>query len=59
MKHDVVIIPYGGGTNVTQALMCNPDEKRMIISADVTRMNHVRSVDRINMTALVEAGILG
>jgi FAD/FMN-containing dehydrogenase len=31
----------------------------MIISADVTRMNHVRSVDRINMTALVEAGILG
>ena len=59
MKHDVVIIPYGGGTNVTQALMCNQDEKRMIISADVTRMNHVRSVDRINMTALVEAGILG
>lgn len=59
MKHNVVLIPYGGGTNVTQALMLNPEEKRMIVSVDVTRMNHVKWVDRKNMTACVEAGIIG
>jgi alkyldihydroxyacetonephosphate synthase len=31
----------------------------MIVSVDMTRMNHVRWVDRENMTACVEAGILG
>lgn len=58
-KHNVVLIPYGGGTNVTQALMCDPNETRMIVSLDVTRMNHIKWVDRRNMMACVEAGILG
>lgn len=58
-QHKVVIIPYGGGTNVTQALLCESSETRMIISLDMTRMNHVKWVDRRNMMACVEAGILG
>lgn len=58
-KHDVVIIPYGGGTNVTQALLCQDSETRMIISLDMNRMNHVKWVDRRNMMACVEAGIIG
>jgi alkyldihydroxyacetonephosphate synthase len=33
MKHDVVLIPYGGGTNVTWALKCRKDEPRMIVMA--------------------------
>jgi alkyldihydroxyacetonephosphate synthase len=56
---DVVIIPYGGGTNVTQALMLNQNENRMIISLDMTRMNKIKWVDKSNMTACVEAGIIG
>lgn len=24
-RHTVVLIPFGGGTNVTESLMCNPD----------------------------------
>lgn len=39
VKHNVVLIPYGGGTNVTQALMVSPKEKRMIVSVDMTRVN--------------------
>ena len=31
----------------------------MIVSVDMSRMNHVRWVDRKNMTALVETGITG
>lgn len=58
-KHDVVIVPYGGGTNVTQALQLNPKEKRMIVSLDMSRMNRIKWVDKINMLASIEAGIIG
>lgn len=58
-KHNVVIIPYGGGTNVTQALMLSSEEKRMIISLDMARMNQILKVDKKNQTAHVQAGIIG
>lgn len=38
-KHNVVIVPYGGGTNVSQSLKLSMEEKRMIVSCDMTRMN--------------------
>jgi alkyldihydroxyacetonephosphate synthase len=38
VKHNVVLIPYGGGTNVTQALLLSPKEKRMIVSVDTARV---------------------
>jgi alkyldihydroxyacetonephosphate synthase len=47
-KHNVVIVPYGGGTNVTHSLMCPKDEKRMIVSVDMTRMNAIKWVDKEN-----------
>jgi hypothetical protein len=31
VEHDVVIIPYGGGTSVSQALLCPENENRMIV----------------------------
>ena len=33
-KHDVCLIPYGGGTNVTNALRPPEDEQRMIVTVD-------------------------
>jgi alkyldihydroxyacetonephosphate synthase len=39
VKHNVVIIPYGGGTTVTHALLPPEHERRMIVSLD---MHHVR-----------------
>ena len=58
-EHNVVLIPYGGGTNVTEALLCDVNEKRMIVSVDMTRMNKIKWVDKKNMMACVEAGIIG
>jgi len=58
-KHDVVIVPYGGGTNVTQSLYLVKDEKRMIISVDMSRMNAIKWVDKENNMACVQAGIVG
>ena len=52
-KHDVVIVPYGGGTNVTNALKLETSEKRMIVSLDMTRMNSIVWVDKENNLACV------
>jgi alkyldihydroxyacetonephosphate synthase len=58
-KHDVSLIPYGGGTNVTDALRCHPDEKRTIVSVDMRRMNRILWIDRANMMACIQAGAVG
>lgn len=58
-KHDVVLVPYGGGTNVTQSLMLTQKEKRMIVSLDMSRMNKIKWVDKVNMIACIESGIIG
>lgn len=55
---NVVLVPYGGGTNVTHALQCD-DTDRTIVSVDMSKMNHVRQVNHIDMTAVVECGITG
>ncbi|CAI5762215.1 alkyldihydroxyacetonephosphate synthase, peroxisomal [Podarcis lilfordi] len=58
-KHNVCIIPYGGGTNVSNALECPAEEKRTIVSLDTSQMNRIHWIDEKNLTAHVEAGIVG
>ena len=58
-KNDVSLIPYGGGTNVTDALRCQSDEKRMIVSVDMSRMNRILWVDKKNQIACIQAGAVG
>lgn len=58
-SHNVVIIPFGGGTSVSGALECPSGETRMIVSLDTSQMNRILWVDKVNMTANIEAGIIG
>jgi alkyldihydroxyacetonephosphate synthase len=58
-KYPVSIIPFGGGTSVTHALLCPEQEKRMIISLDVYFMKNIKWVDLENNLACVEAGCTG
>ena len=58
-KHDVCLIPYGGGTNVTNALRPPKDENRMVVSVDTRRMDLIESVDDENLLVTVQAGITG
>jgi alkyldihydroxyacetonephosphate synthase len=44
-NHPVCIIPYGGGTTVSQSLMCPENEERMIISLDMKEMNSIKWID--------------
>lgn len=72
--HNVCIIPFGGeanitcpqlllliigGTNVSGALECSPNEVRPIVSLDMTEMDSILWIDEDNLTAHVEAGIVG
>ena len=55
------LIPFGGGTNVSQATSCPPlhVEPRPIVSVDMKNMAQVLSVDEENGVAHVQAGITG
>jgi len=59
VKHNVAIIPFGGGTNVTGAVECSPSEQRMIVSLDSSQMNQILWIDDHNLVARIEAGIIG
>jgi alkyldihydroxyacetonephosphate synthase len=58
-KHGCSLIPYGGGTNVTDALRCDENERRTIVSVDMRRMNRILWIDRENMMASIQAGAVG
>lgn len=57
--HNVSLIPFGGGTNVTDALRCAESETRLIVSADMRHMNRILWIDKENMMACIEAGAVG
>lgn len=58
-KHDACVIPFGGGTNVTDALSLPQNEKRFAIAVDMRRMNRVLWIDVVNHMACIEAGATG
>jgi alkyldihydroxyacetonephosphate synthase len=58
-EHGVVLVPYGGGTNVTEALRCLPDEERPIVAVDMGRMNRIEWIDPVNRMACIQAGAAG
>ena len=56
---NVAIIPFGGGTSVTWALLCPSNEKRMIVSLDTSKLNKILWIDEKNLTARIQSGING
>lgn len=58
-QHNVCLVPYGGGTNVTGALKLLPDEERMIVSVNLQDFNEVLELDEENRTVRVQAGKTG
>jgi alkyldihydroxyacetonephosphate synthase len=57
--HNTVLIPYGGGTSVSQGLLCPENESRMIVSVDMHAMNRIKWVNKKNMMACIECGAVG
>jgi len=56
--HDVVVIPFGGGSNIAGCLE-RSDTRRMAVSLDMRRMRRVLEVNVESFTARIEAGAFG
>ncbi|HLS50162.1 MAG TPA: FAD-binding oxidoreductase [Actinomycetaceae bacterium] len=56
---DAVLIPFGGGSNISGSLTPRPDEQRQVVSLDMGRLNRVLDVDERAGLARVQAGVLG
>jgi len=56
---DAVLIPFGGGTNISGSLEAPRAELRPVISVDMSRMSHVLEIDEVSRIARVQAGALG
>jgi len=59
VKHNICLVPYGGGTSVSCALKLPADEKRMILVCNTRDLNEIEWVDTENSKACVQAGITG
>src|SRR6202043_1982570 len=57
-RHDVVVIPFGGGSNIAGCLE-RSETRRMAVSLDMRRMRRVLAVDVESCTARIEAGAFG
>ena len=56
---DAVIIPYGGGSNISGSLHAPEDETRPVISLDLGRLDQVIDIDEESGLARVQAGVQG
>ncbi|MEA2385198.1 MAG: alkyldihydroxyacetonephosphate synthase [Solirubrobacteraceae bacterium] len=56
---DAVVIPFGGGTNISGSLEAPAGEERTIVSVDLGRMDRVLGIDDGSRIARVQAGVLG
>jgi alkyldihydroxyacetonephosphate synthase len=56
---DAVVIPFGGGTNISGSLEAPPEETRTIVSVDMSRMSQVLEIDEGSRLARVQAGVFG
>ncbi|ABX78449.1 FAD-binding oxidoreductase [Coxiella burnetii] len=58
-NHNVCVIPFGGGTNIVGAVEASANERRTVVSCDLSRMSRVISIDNYSRTAIIQAGALG
>lgn len=58
-SNNVVVIPFGGGTSVSGAITCPQNEGRCIVALDTSQMNRLLWLDRENLVACFESGVVG
>jgi alkyldihydroxyacetonephosphate synthase len=56
---DTVLIPFGGGTNISGSLQPPESETRTVISVDVGRLNRLIDIDEDSNLARIQAGAQG
>jgi alkyldihydroxyacetonephosphate synthase len=59
LEADAVLIPFGGGTNISGSLEAPADTTRTVISLDLGRMDRVLEIDETSRLARVQPGVFG
>ena len=59
IEHDLVLIPYGGGSCISGSLTPDISEQRPILSMNLGRMDRVLEIDDTSGLARVQAGVYG
>jgi alkyldihydroxyacetonephosphate synthase len=57
--HDIAVVPFGGGTSVVGGVTPLDGWKQAVIALDTTRLTGILAIDRISMTATLQAGLYG
>src|SRR6476620_7949714 len=58
LEADAVVIPFGGGANISGSMEPPAAQSRPLVSVDVGRLDQVVDSDAPSRLALVQAGIL-
>ena len=58
-RHDVGIVPFGGGTSVVGGVAALRGDKASVIALDLARLDKLVSVDQISRIAVLQAGVRG
>ena len=56
---DVAVVPFGGGTSVVGGVNPQRGAHRAAVTLDLARLDRLVSVDRVSLTATVQAGMTG
>jgi len=56
---DAVLIPFGGGTSISGSLEVSAEERRTVVSLDLSRLSRVLAVDEASRLARIQAGAFG
>ena len=59
VAEDAVLIPFGGGSNISGSLEAPPEEPRPVLSVDLGRLNRLIDIDEQSGLARIQAGTLG
>lgn len=58
-QHNIIVIPFGGGSNIAGCVEAIETANRAVITLDMREMNKVLAIDKKSLTARIQAGTMG
>lgn len=58
-KHDVAVVPFGGGTSVVGGVNALRGDKAAVVALDLVRLDRLVEVDPVSRLAVLQAGVRG
>jgi alkyldihydroxyacetonephosphate synthase len=59
VRHDVGVVPFGGGTSVVGGVAALRGDKAAVVALDLARLDRLVSVDPVSRLAVLQAGVRG